>query len=50
MLLAYNTNGLANHDLLDAIELLADIGYSGISITLDHGALNPYDEQLDTAT
>jgi L-ribulose-5-phosphate 3-epimerase len=47
MFLAYNTNGLANHSLLDAIELLADIGYSGISITLDHGALNPYDKQLD---
>jgi L-ribulose-5-phosphate 3-epimerase len=47
MLLAYNTNGLAHHDLLDAIRLLADIGYQGISITLDHGALNPYDEQLD---
>jgi sugar phosphate isomerase/epimerase len=51
MLLAYNTNGLAQHDLLDAIELLAEIGYRGISITLDHGVLNPYDEwssvQLD---
>ena len=29
MLLAYNTNGLAHHDLLDAIELLAEIGYAG---------------------
>jgi L-ribulose-5-phosphate 3-epimerase len=45
MLLAYNTNGLAHHDLLDAISLLADIGYQGISITLDHGALNPYDDR-----
>jgi L-ribulose-5-phosphate 3-epimerase len=48
MQLAYNTNGLANHNLLDAIGLLADIGYSGISITLDHGALNPYDKQIDS--
>jgi L-ribulose-5-phosphate 3-epimerase len=47
MLLAYNTNGLANHNPLDAIELLADIGYDGVSITLDHGALNPYDDQID---
>lgn len=47
MQLGYNTNGLANHNLLDAIELLASIGYSGISITLDHGALNPYDKRLD---
>ncbi len=48
MLLAYNTNGLAHHDLLDAIELLAEIGYQGIAITLDHGALNPYDKRLDS--
>src|SRR5690348_11707449 len=44
MLLAYNTNGLAHHDLLDAIDLVADIGYRGISITLDRGTLNPYSE------
>jgi sugar phosphate isomerase/epimerase len=43
MLLAYNTNGLAHHDLLEAIRLLADIEYRGVAITLDHGALNPYD-------
>ena len=47
MLLAYNTNGLANIDLPAAVELLAEIGYEGISITLDHGMLNPYDEQID---
>ncbi len=47
MLLAYNTNGLAHHNLLDAIDLLAGIGYEGISITLDHGALNPYDERTN---
>src|SRR5262249_45428921 len=46
MRLAYNTNGLANHSLLDAIELVAEIGYSAISITLDHGALNPFDSQF----
>src|SRR3954468_5962077 len=48
MRLAYNTNGLTHHNLLDAIELLADFGYSGISITLDHNALNPFDPQLDS--
>lgn len=48
MQLAYNTNGLANHKLLDAIGLLADIGYSGISITLDHAALDPYDKRVDS--
>ncbi|MCC7476261.1 MAG: sugar phosphate isomerase/epimerase [Pirellulales bacterium] len=46
MLLAYNTNGLAHHDLVEAIELLAEIGYQGVAITLDHGALNPFDERL----
>jgi L-ribulose-5-phosphate 3-epimerase len=47
MRLAYNTNGLAHHELIDAINLLADIGYEGISITLDHGVLNPFGEQLN---
>lgn len=48
MQLGYNTNGLANHNLLDAIGLLAEIGYSGISITLDHNVLDPYDNKLNT--
>lgn len=44
MILAYNTNGLAHHDLIDGIKLLADLGYRGVAITLDHGALNPYSD------
>jgi len=48
MLLAYNTNGLANIDLPSAVELLRDIGYEGISITLDDGMLNPFNEQIDS--
>ena len=36
MLLGYNTNGLAHHDLFDAVELLADIGYRSVAITIDH--------------
>jgi len=47
LLLGYNTNGLAHHDLADAIELLAKIGYQGVAITLDHAALNPYDDRTD---
>ena len=43
MLLGYNTNGLAHHDLFDAIELLADIGYRSVAITIDHRALSPRD-------
>jgi L-ribulose-5-phosphate 3-epimerase len=43
MFLGYNTNGLAHHDLFDAVELLADIGYRGVAITIDHNALPPGD-------
>jgi L-ribulose-5-phosphate 3-epimerase len=48
MILGYNTNGLAHHELLEAINLLSEIGYRGVAITLDHGALNPYEERLDS--
>jgi L-ribulose-5-phosphate 3-epimerase len=43
MFFGYNTNGLAHHDLFDAVELLADIGYRGVAITIDHNALPPGD-------
>ena len=45
MFLGYNTNGLAHHDLLDAVELLAGIGYRGVAITIDNNALSPRDPQ-----
>jgi L-ribulose-5-phosphate 3-epimerase len=41
MHLAYNTNGLAHHDPIDAIELLAELGYGGVGLTIDHGLLSP---------
>ena len=47
MQLAYNTNGLSHHSLLDAIKLLAGIGYTAVSITLDHNTLNPFGDRLD---
>jgi L-ribulose-5-phosphate 3-epimerase len=46
MFLGYNTNGLAHHDLFDAVELLADIGYRGVAITIDHHALPPGDAEV----
>ena len=39
---AYNTNGCAHHGLEDAIAMIADAGYDGVSITLDHAHLNPF--------
>jgi sugar phosphate isomerase/epimerase len=37
----YNTNGLAHHDLFDTVELLAEIGYRGVAITIDNNTLPP---------
>ena len=55
MKLGYNTNGLAHHRLIDAINLLADERYASVAITLDAGVLDPYDDvgtlrrQIDAA-
>ncbi|MDP9870173.1 MULTISPECIES: sugar phosphate isomerase/epimerase family protein [Streptosporangium] len=38
----YGTNGFANHRLADACEVIADLGYTGVALTLDHGHLDPY--------
>ena len=39
---AYNTNGAANHRLDDALSLIADCGYAGVALTLDHQHLDPF--------
>jgi L-ribulose-5-phosphate 3-epimerase len=41
MFLGYNTNGLAELDLFDAVAFLAELGYGGAAITIDQHALNP---------
>ncbi|AXB46803.1 EboA domain-containing protein [Amycolatopsis albispora] len=44
--LGYGTNGFANHRLLDALAVIADLGYTGVALTLDHDHLNPYADDL----
>ena len=39
---AYNTNGAANHRLDDALTLIAEAGYDGVALTLDHHHLDPF--------
>ena len=47
---AYNTNGLANHRLNDAVDLLADTGYDGVALTLDVAHLDPFGPELARET
>ena len=48
MYLGFNTNGLAFHDPLDGLALLADIGYRSVAITIDHQWLNPFADGFDS--
>jgi sugar phosphate isomerase/epimerase len=43
---AYNTNGTANHRLDDALSLIADSGYDGVALTLDHHHFDPFAPNL----
>ncbi len=49
MRLGYNTNGLPHHRLLDAIDFLAEEGFESVALTLDAGALDPYQDAADLA-
>ena len=46
----YCTNGLTSHRLEDAIDLLADLGYDGVALTLDHPHLEPFGPGLAART
>lgn len=43
MQLGYHTIGLMHHNILDAIDLIADTGYRSIGIAVDHHCLSPFD-------
>lgn len=44
---AYNTNGVSNHRFEDALRLIADSGYDGVAITLDHHHFDPFAPDLE---
>jgi D-psicose/D-tagatose/L-ribulose 3-epimerase len=44
---AYNTNGAANHRLDDALSLIADSGYDGVALTIDHHHFDPFAPDLE---
>jgi L-ribulose-5-phosphate 3-epimerase len=44
--LAYNTNRLANHRLEDTLTLLANCGYDGAALPLDHHHLDPFSQDF----
>ncbi|MFL6053420.1 MAG: sugar phosphate isomerase/epimerase family protein [Actinoallomurus sp.] len=46
----YGTNGFANHRLEDALAVIADLGYEGVALTLDHAHLDPYAPDLSVRT
>jgi L-ribulose-5-phosphate 3-epimerase len=43
----YGTSGFGNHRLDDALDIIAGLGYCGVSLTLDHHHLDPFDAQLN---
>ncbi|MPZ95807.1 MAG: TIM barrel protein [Propionibacteriales bacterium] len=46
----YGTNGFANHRLADALRVIADLGYEGVALTLDHAHLDPLASDLARRT
>jgi sugar phosphate isomerase/epimerase len=46
MIIGYNTNGFAFHRLEGAIDIISELGYGCVALTVDHHVLNPYDSDI----
>ncbi len=46
MRLGYNTNGTSDHRWPQAIQLMAEIGYRSVAISVDHNCLDPFSPRL----
>ncbi|ASR34967.1 sugar phosphate isomerase [Prauserella marina] len=46
----YGTNGFANHRLDEALRIIADLGYTGVALTLDHAHLDPFADDVAAET
>lgn len=42
----YGTNGFGSHRLDDALAVIADLGYDGVALTLDHHHLDPFADDV----
>jgi sugar phosphate isomerase/epimerase len=42
----YGTNGFGSHRLDDALAVIADLGYVGVALTLDHHHLDPFADDV----
>jgi sugar phosphate isomerase/epimerase len=42
----YDTSGFSHHRLADALRVIANLGYEGVALTLDHHHLDPYAKDL----
>ena len=46
---SYNTIGCSNHTLSDALELISEAGYQGVTLTLDVHHMNPFEDGYERA-